>query len=67
MTTTIQVSMGTKQMLDFVKKKQHLKTYDSLIQKILQEHAAIPKSMFGAAKGMKKWNKEEDRLKLHEL
>lgn len=67
MSTTIQVSLATKQMLDFIKKKEHLPTYDSLIRKILHKQAQIPKSMFGAVKGMKKWNKEEDRLHLHEL
>ena len=67
MTTTIQVSTATKQMLDFIKKKEHMNTYDSLLRKILQKHTQIPKSMFGAVKGMKKWNKEEDRLTLHEL
>lgn len=67
MTTTIQVSIATKQMLDFIKKKEHIPTYDSLLQKILHKHAEIPHSMFGVYKGMKKWKKEEDRMNLHEL
>jgi hypothetical protein len=36
-------------------------------RKIKQKHTQIPKSMFGTVKGMKKWDKEEDRLHLHEL
>lgn len=67
MTTTIQVSLATKQLLEFVKRKEQFKTYDSLLQKVLHEHASVPKSLFGTVKKMKKWNKEEDRLKLHEL
>ena len=44
-----------------------IKKIKVLLRKILQKHTQIPKSMFGAVKGMKKWNKEEDRLTLHEL
>lgn len=67
MSTTIQVSGTTKQMLDSLKEKERMKTYDQVLQHLLTTHTDIPKSMFGAARGMLNWKKEEDRLKLHEL
>ena len=67
MSTTIQVSDTTKQMLEFVRKGELMKTYDALIRELLRKHTSVPQSMFGAAKSMKKWNKQEDMLKLHEL
>ncbi len=67
MATTIQVSGTTKQMLDLLKEKEHAKTYDQVLQHLLTTHMDMPKSMFGAARGMLKWKKEEDRLNLHEL
>ena len=66
MATTIQVSGTTKQMLDMLKEREHIGTYDLLLQHIITTHTDVPKSMFGSVKGLK-WKKEEDRLKLHEL
>mgnify|MGYP001577833928 CR=1 FL=1 len=66
MPTTIQVSETTKQLLDMLKEKKQVKTHDMLIQQLLQTETKIPKSMFGAMKGLKKWSKE-DRFDFHEL
>ena len=65
MATTIQVSDTTKQMLDMLKEKKQAKTHDILIQQLLQTEMKIPKSMFGAIKGLK-W-KKEDRADFHEF
>ncbi len=66
MATTIQVSDTTKQMLDLLKEKKQMRTHDKLIQNLIEEEVAVPKSMFGAAKGLSKW-KKEDRAEFREL
>ncbi|MBI2141525.1 hypothetical protein HYU16_03820 [Candidatus Woesearchaeota archaeon] len=67
MATTIQVSDTTKQMLDLLKEKKQMRTHDKLIQNLIEEEVAVPKSMFGALKGKKlKWTKE-DRFGFNEL
>ena len=57
MSTTIQVSGKTKQLLVFMKEKEHFETYDQVIKHLAEMHAHIPKSMFGALKGAR-WKKE---------
>jgi hypothetical protein len=64
MSTTIQVSIATKQLLDTVKKKKHIKTYDRVIQQLLEKQENIPKSMFATFKDMN-WTKE-DRMDFNE-
>ena len=66
MPTTIQVSETTKQMLDMLKEKKQIKTHEQLIQHLLEVEIDVPKSMFGAAKGLKKWSRK-DRFDFHEL
>ena len=66
MATTIQVSDTTKQMLEMLMKQKHIKTNDQLIQFLLDDKIDVPKSMFGAAKGLSKWRKE-DRAEFREL
>lgn len=66
MATTIQVSDTTKQILEMLKEKKRMKTHDQLIQNLIEEEIAVPKSMFGAAKGLSKW-KKEDRAEFREL
>lgn len=65
MPTTIQVSGATKQILDLLKEKRQAKTHNELIQIMLKEQLDVPKSMFGAVKGLK-W-KKEDRADFREL
>lgn len=66
MATTIQVSDTTKQMLDRLKEKKQVKTNDQIIQLLIDEKMDLPKSMFGAAKGLGRW-KKEDRAEFREL
>ncbi|MEK6874694.1 MAG: hypothetical protein AABX52_03015 [Nanoarchaeota archaeon] len=65
MATTIQVSKTTKQMLEILKAQEHAASYDALLLNLLQVHTNMPKSMFGADKGIK-W-KKEFRMDSHDL
>ena len=65
MTTTIQVSDETKRLLDSVKSERRFKTYDELIGELVRPTAGVPKSVFGAAKGSKRFTREVGRE--HEL
>ena len=65
MTTTIQVSGTTKQMLDLLKEKKRIRTHDQVIQRLLRQHMAVPVSMFGSVKGFK-W-KKKDRAEFNGL
>ena len=58
MATTIQVSNTTRQLLELYKKQSKETSYDKVLNKIISEKLNIPKSMFGAAKGMK-WTKAD--------
>jgi predicted CopG family antitoxin len=61
MTTTIQISDTTKQLLETFKTEK--KTYDDIIRELAHKKLKIPKSGFGMTPGLS-WNKEEDRLDL---
>ncbi len=65
MATTIQISDGTKQILERLKTEQHAANYDQIIQQLLQKKTKIPKSLFGSTPKMK-WEKK-DRMAFHEL
>ncbi len=58
MTTTIQISDTTKQILESLKEKENVTSYDILLKNILKKHTKITKSMFGSIKGIK-WKKED--------
>lgn len=60
--TTLQVHQTTKQILEDLKKKENLSTYDQVIRHLVKKHIHIPKSMFGAMKGLRPWKKETDRM-----
>lgn len=60
MTTTIQVSDGTQQLLEFIKKKEKAASYDQVILHLVKTHAHVPRSLFGAVKGLT-W-KKTDRM-----
>lgn len=64
MPTTIQISNQTRQLLEILKEKQNAKSLDIIIKSMAEEKTKIPKSMFGAYKNLKSWNKEKDRIKL---
>ena len=63
MSTTVQVSQTTKQLLDLAKEEKKAETYDQVIKALLERYLHIPKSLFGVYKGMK-W-KKSDRMKAH--
>lgn len=65
MATTIQVSDGTRQVLERLKKQQHATTYDQVIQQLIRVKTKVPATMFASARGIK-WNKK-DRIDFHEL
>lgn len=65
MTATIQVSEITKQMLDMLMEKKKAKTVDQAIRQLIDKELKIPKSMFGAAKGLGRWTKA-DKMIFHE-
>lgn len=65
MATTIQISLSTKQLLESLKQHEHVATYDQVILQLLRDRVGVPKSLYGAVKGMT-WGKD-DRLNFHEL
>ncbi len=64
MTTTIQVSETTRQMLEMAKKKVGAKSLDEALQKVLEEQLHVPKSMFGTLKGKMKPFTRNERLEM---
>ncbi len=64
MTTTVQVSNATKQVLEALKQREKASSYDEVIRHLVETHTKIGKSMFGALRGLK-W-KKEDRLEFNE-
>lgn len=61
MSTTIQISDETKQLLSSLKNKER-RTYDEIIKELINSKQHTPKSMFGKHKGLR-WEKEDDRLR----
>jgi hypothetical protein len=59
-TTTIQVKRETVRVLDKLKKKYSVSSYDKTIRKMAEKEKIIPKSMFGAFPGLKPFKREED-------
>ncbi|MBU2099665.1 hypothetical protein KKG83_05595 [Candidatus Micrarchaeota archaeon] len=58
-TTTIQVSRSTVHVLDRIKKKYKVSSYDKAIQRMARKEKGIKKSMFGVHPEMKKFRREE--------
>lgn len=61
MSTTIQISDETKQVLNTLKDKER-KTYDQIIQALINKQQLTPNSMFGQHPKLR-WNKEKDRAR----
>ena len=47
-------------ILEEVKNKENMKSYNEVIKKLLEKHTL---SMFGADKKLKKWKESEDRAR----
>ena len=60
MPTTIQVSEETKKMLDAIKKEERVRSYDEVINRLLRPVAGVPKSIFGACKGSRRFKHEAE-------
>ena len=58
--TTIQVEKSTVTILNKVKKKYGVKSYDKAIKKMASKEVKIPKSMFGAHPELKPFRRDED-------
>ncbi|MDV3278453.1 MAG: hypothetical protein LYZ69_08325 [Nitrososphaerales archaeon] len=65
MPTTIQVSDETKKLLDSLKKERRLRSYDQVISGLVRPLSGIPKSIFGACRGSRRFERESE--KEHEL
>ncbi len=60
MQTTIRVEEDVVRILEEVKNKENMKSYNEVIKKLLEKHTL---SMFGADKKLKKWKESEDRAR----
>ncbi|MFH1256938.1 MAG: hypothetical protein V1494_06640 [Candidatus Diapherotrites archaeon] len=63
--TTIQVGKATVQVLNKLKEKYGVKSYDKVIQKIIQKEENVPKSLFGAHPELKPFKRLEEDF--HEI
>ncbi len=62
MTSTIQVKRRNLRLLEALKKRMGLKSYDEVIERLLEEKAGIPADMFGVDKGRVSRFTEKDRM-----
>jgi len=60
--TTIQIKRRNLSLLDAMKKRTGAKSYDEVIERILQEELKIPADLFGVDRGRITKFREEDRL-----
>lgn len=58
MQTTVRVDEDVIRILEDVKEKENLKSYNAVIRRLLE---ARELSMFGADKKLRKWKESEDR------
>ncbi|MBO3839815.1 MAG: VapB-type antitoxin [Thermoproteota archaeon] len=62
MTSTIQVKRRNLRLLEALKKRMGVKSYDEVIERLLEEKFSIPADMFGVDKGRISRFTEKDRL-----
>jgi len=65
MQTTIPLEKETVQVLEKLKSKYKVSSYDKLIREIVEKEMHVPKSLFGAHPKMKPFKR--DREDFHEL
>ncbi len=65
MQTTIPLEKETVQVLEKLKSKYNVSSYDKLIKQMLQKETQTPKSLFGAHQKMKPFKR--DKADFHEL
>jgi hypothetical protein len=66
LSTTVQVSKKTLQMLNELKKEVGAKSHDEVIKLLIFERKKIPSSMFGANPRLSPFSRE-DEVEFHEL
>lgn len=66
MATTIQVGETTKQLLDRLKGRESVETYDQLIQCLLRNHEKVS-DMFGFTRKKPLKFRKEDEMKFNEV
>ena len=60
LSTTIQVEKPTVQLLNRLKAKLGMTSYDKVIRKLAEKEEKIPESLFGVDRGMKPFAREHD-------
>jgi len=60
MTTTVQVADETRRLLEKLKNEKKLDSYDQVIRWLVTSKAGVPRSMFGAAKGSHRFERENE-------
>lgn len=66
MTTSVQVSERTLQLLNKLKREEGLKSLDQVIRELVAERGKIPKSMFGSNPKLRSFT-VKDEADSHEL
>jgi hypothetical protein len=66
LTTSVQVSERTLQLLNKVKREEGLRSLDQVIRELVAERGKIPKSMFGSNPKLRSFN-AKDEAESHEL
>ena len=65
MPTTVQVDDDTRRLLEKLKNERGLESYDDVIRWLIESKAGLSRSLFGAAKGSRRF--EREREEEHEL
>jgi len=60
--TTIQIKRRNLSLLNAIKKRTGAKSYDDVIERLLEEELRIPADLFGVDRGRITRFREEDRL-----
>jgi hypothetical protein len=66
MTTSVQVSERTLQLLNKLKQEEGLRSHDQVIRELISERKKIPKSMFGSNPRLRSFT-AKDEAESHEL
>jgi hypothetical protein len=66
LTTSVQVSERTLQLLNKVKREEGLRSLDQVIRELVAERGKIPKSMFGSNPKLRSFT-AKDEAESHEL
>jgi hypothetical protein len=62
MASTIQIKRRNLRLLEALKKRMNLKSYDEVIERLLEDKVGVPSDMFGVDRGRISRFTEKDRL-----